>query len=252
MRPAARNLRSYALLTSCESKAAKALRAARARCERERIQCGQACTLLSATVHEMSIALASGSIVTPSMSEDLSSRFQVQSSRVTELSLAVKRTEEDVGQLLEDVLRARERDGSRPPKEQSQDISLCTAKRLCIIPAVLDVYVLRAGDASIAKERIEEFEHEISSRFPDGQAAVAMLREGRMTADEQVKRLVLEEELHSAVQDAARWKARCIAQGLDPDSAKTRRRSSTLTSYVIVPGGQGSSVDSSQSSLEDR
>ncbi|KAK4950627.1 hypothetical protein LTR10_010620 [Elasticomyces elasticus] len=98
-------------------------------------------------------------------------------------------------------------------------------------PTVMTMYIIRAGDASIAKERLFEFDQEIGkNRVSPSQTIDLAPEDSSLPHAEQQRRHALESDLRSANEDADLWRSRCVEVGLNPDAMRTRRRSSTLSS----------------------
>ncbi|KAK3636176.1 hypothetical protein LTR56_014339 [Elasticomyces elasticus] len=93
------------------------------------------------------------------------------------------------------------------------------------MPTVLSMYIIRAGDASIAGERLAEFDLDTSSK--SARRATNVSPEAvRLIQADQRKRTALEAELRCATHEASLWRSRCLECGLDPDAVRARRTSS--------------------------
>ncbi|TKA72175.1 hypothetical protein B0A55_07885 [Friedmanniomyces simplex] len=200
---------------------------------RDREQCAQRCAQLSATLQKMITTLGDHKIDDPAAFDYLLSDFHSKALLVTESSLAIKQTaslpQEDAylgpgiydPQMLDGHCVATDLSASEPSG---------------MMPTVMTMYIIRAGDASIARERIAEFDQEVALRCArEGEATGPSMGNLRLTDAERLTRSSLTEELQCAVQDAAVWKAQCVHHGLDPDAARFRRRSSTSKHPTLPP-----------------
>jgi hypothetical protein len=94
----------------------------------------------------------------------------------------------------------------------------CMSTGLCPKePPIIESYMQRAGDASIAAERLAELDYEISTRpiSPCGIRGVELVSDAK-------RRALLNAELRSAIQDAEALKAACVERGLDPERSRYR------------------------------
>ncbi|KAK3115370.1 hypothetical protein LTR53_005361 [Teratosphaeriaceae sp. CCFEE 6253] len=85
-------------------------------------------------------------------------------------------------------------------------------------PPVVEEYIRRAGDASIASERLAELEYALAMEQARG-LSESVLEHERAA---QERRQELEAELRSALRDTAVLERSCIAQGHDPEQARYR------------------------------
>jgi hypothetical protein len=84
-------------------------------------------------------------------------------------------------------------------------------------PPIIENYMRRAGDASIAAERLAELDYEISTRS----SSSCGFRGVELVLDVQ-RRAILNAELRSATRDAEALKAACLERGLDPERSRYR------------------------------
>ncbi|KAK3075503.1 hypothetical protein LTR53_001120 [Teratosphaeriaceae sp. CCFEE 6253] len=85
-------------------------------------------------------------------------------------------------------------------------------------PPVVEEYIRRAGDASIASERLAELEYALAVEQARG-LPESVLEHERAAKE---RRQELEAELRSALRDTAMLERACIAQGHDPEQARYR------------------------------
>ncbi|KAK1067317.1 hypothetical protein LTR74_006521 [Friedmanniomyces endolithicus] len=208
----------------CEEAIIDVLGNERKRFASDREQCALHCTQLSATLQRMITTLGDQSMESPITFDLLLSEFRANVLLATQSSLAIMQTapQPQEGNL------GLENCGPRTLGGFGTVAEFFASEPYAMMPTVMTMYIIRAGDASIAGERLAEFDYELALRYSrNGEPIGSSTDSPRQTAAEEQTRLDLEEDLRSAVEDAALWKARCIKNGLDPDATRFRRRSST-------------------------
>ncbi|KAK0279157.1 hypothetical protein LTR35_008892 [Friedmanniomyces endolithicus] len=187
-------------------------------------RCAEDCAQLSATLQRMITTLRDQTTKSPTTFGMLLSEFRTNVLLATQSSLAVMQA-------------------ASQPQEDSLDSQICGPRTsggfgtvaeffapepYAMMPTVMTMYIIRAGDHFIAGERLADFDYEVALRHSrNGETLGSSTDSPRLAAAEEQTRLALEEDLQSALEDAALWKARCIKNGLDPDAERFRRRSST-------------------------
>ncbi|KAK5719522.1 hypothetical protein LTR15_008046 [Elasticomyces elasticus] len=107
---------------------------------------------------------------------------------------------------------------SLPSDQESSDTSIT-----CVCPAIVEEYICRAGDASIANDRLAELHGRAAM-----QKTLATAMTGFADLDDQARQLkdarreALESDLHKALQEAESLRSQCLEQGYDPDEARYR------------------------------
>ncbi|KAK0361795.1 hypothetical protein LTR91_018048 [Friedmanniomyces endolithicus] len=196
----------------------------RKRCASDREHCAQDCAQLLATLQHMISTLGDQTTESPTTFGMLLSEFRTNVLLATQSSLAIMQT---ASQPQEENPDARTY-GPRTPGQHFTAAEFLAPEPYAMMPTVMIMYIIRAGDASIAGERLADFDYEVAQRHSrNGEPIGSSTDSPRLTAAEEQTRLDLKEDLQSAVEDAALWKARCIKNGLDPDATRFRRRSST-------------------------
>ncbi|KAK1070045.1 hypothetical protein LTR74_004442 [Friedmanniomyces endolithicus] len=208
----------------CEEAVFDALGDERKRCASDREHCAKDCAQLLATLQRMITTLGDQTTKSPTTFGMLLSEFRTNVLLATQSSLAIMQTSpQPQGENL-----GSETSGPRTFGGLGSVAEFFDSELYAMMPTVMIMYIIRAGDASIAGERLAEFDYGIALRYSrNGESSGSSTDSPRQTAAEEQTRLDLEEDLQSAVEDAALWKARCIKNGLDPDATRFRRRSST-------------------------
>ncbi|KAK1817235.1 hypothetical protein LTR12_008325 [Friedmanniomyces endolithicus] len=190
----------------------------------ERKRCAEDCAQLSATLQRMITTLGDQTTKSPTTFDMLLSDFRTKVLQTTQSSLAIMQAapQPQDGNLTSEIC------GSRTFGRIGTVAEFLAPEPYAMMPTVMTMYIIRAGDHFIAGERLADFDYEVALRHSrNGEPIGSSTEYPRLTADEEQTRSELEEDLQSAVDDAALWKARCIKNGLDPDAARFRRRSST-------------------------
>ncbi|KAK0294738.1 hypothetical protein LTR01_006214 [Friedmanniomyces endolithicus] len=196
----------------------------RKRCASDRERCAQNCAQLSATLQRMITTLRDQTTKDPTTFDMLLSEFRTNVLLATQSSLAVMQA---ASQPQENNLDS-QTCGPRTSGGIGTVAEFLAPEPYAMMPTVMTMYIIRAGDHFIAGERLADFDYEVALRHSRNGGPIGSSTDSpRLTAGEEQTRLGLEEDLQSAAEDTALWKARCIKNGLDPDAGRFRRRSST-------------------------
>ena len=137
---------------------------------------------------------------------------------VSEQRLVLEQTEAKVARLEGALARKKELGRSGKVRRCGDRNTNCGS---CWNPPLLESWIRRAGDASIARERIAELDYEALLLLTGGAATgEESLSDADLSPVERERRRGLEGELCHAIHDAEILRAQCIAQGLDVEQAE--------------------------------
>lgn len=211
----------------------EALRLAASEMDHERKQYNQRCRLVESTLQRILHAFETDPLPIETI-EELRRQLIDNNALVIQQSIVIKESESVFLRLVDAAISQAEVGEDRPPGQFSDskltEPDAHATQGLVHAEPLVERYIRRAGDASIAMERIAELDHHAAVRFlqrdsPQHPPQLVALTD----QSEGLRRASLERELHCALRDAEVLKAECIAQGHDVRVARRRRRSTGLS-----------------------